>query len=105
MTELDKIKKWNPPIWHEDFGNPKKELELLKEFCNFLLSKKKSNYSCELDCFEEGYMSVEIVKDKIPFFTVEVVDLSENKLGLFFENGDEHYLNINNLSDLESILV
>jgi hypothetical protein len=91
MIEKEKIKSWQPPIWHKDFGDAPKELSLLKDLCLKII---EIDESCllELDCFEEGYMTVVVNRTDKPYFEIQVVDLEDKRIGLFFENGSEFYI-------------
>ena len=87
----EKIKSWEVPIWHSHFGNPAVELSLLKSLCLYI-SSINSNFEFELDCFEEGYMNVAVLRNQQPFLELNIVDVESNKIGLFFENGQEAYI-------------
>jgi hypothetical protein len=92
MNETGKIESWKSPVWHSDFGNPEMELSLLKKLCLFINSLN-SDYHFELDCFEEGYMRVEISKENEALLEIYIVDVKEEKIGLFFKSGHEFYIN------------
>ncbi|MBL4661913.1 MAG: hypothetical protein JKY19_16255 [Alcanivoracaceae bacterium] len=83
------IFKWDAPKWHVDFGNPQKELVLLKKACLFLI-EINNNFTFELDCYEEGYMRVVIFENK-EWGEIVVTDIENNKLGIFKSNDKEIY--------------
>lgn len=92
MTEVEKINKWKIPKWHKDYGDPKKEVKLLQDICLFILSLG-FKYCFEIEYVEEGYLGVNIFKNKVYFGSIQVVDIEDNKVGLFTENGEEFYIN------------
>ena len=93
---------WNVPIWHPDCGDPKTEFEMLRSFSNALLGES-DEYVVELDCFEDGYMKVDIYKDKRKFAELHIVDSkeSEKKYGLFmpFDEDDEDEFYFTNIDE------
>jgi len=91
MSEKEKIKSWKIPTWHKDFGDPKKEISLLKDLCLYILNMD-SAYSFEIEYIEEGYLSIQIYKNGNYFGEFQVVDSDNNRTGLFLTNGDEFYL-------------
>lgn len=100
-NKLEQIQNWKAPKWHEDFGNPVIELELLKELCRFIIAEN-SDYNLELDCFEDGYMQVNMFLGTTKKFDLQVVDSTLPKIGLFGANGDEYY--ITSISDVRQYL-
>ena len=80
---------WEPPRWHEDFGNAQGEFLMLRSF-SLALIKSGKGYDVELDCFEEGYMKVDIFKGHNAFGELYVVE-RENRLeyALFTNIGKE----------------
>lgn len=84
------IMNWSAPNWHSDFGNPEIELLLLKKASLFLL-EINNDLSFRLDCYEEGYMMVEIENKSVILGELYVVDVTKNKIGLFKTNGEEKY--------------
>ena len=75
--------EWTAPKWHSDFGDASEELEMLKKFC-ILLIRRKPEYNTELDCFEEGYMKVNIYKKKNKYAELYITNKNNNKrYGLF----------------------
>ena len=77
------------PKWHSDFGDPLLELEALKRFCTMLL-KDNSLYSVELDCYEEGYMNVNLfLEGRGKIGELHVVDSKDYEYGLFLDDEDE----------------
>lgn len=92
--------EWKIPVWHKDFGDPRIELNLLKQFCNKLLQSNNS-YSIELDCFEEGYMKVDIYKKSIKYGEVYITELNGKKqYGLFItKNNDEEEIYFSDITD------
>lgn len=54
--------QWTPPVWHEDFGDPQPELERLRLLA---LGLHAEGLSCRLDCYEPGYMRVEVFKGEL----------------------------------------
>ena len=89
--EKEKIQNWKTPKWHKDFGDPRKELSLLKNLCLFIL-KLNPYYSFEIEYIEEGYMAVNIYKEGKYIGECQVVDQEINKIGLFLESGKEIYI-------------
>lgn len=51
--------EWSNPEWHSDFGNPEKEIELLKVFCSEAFQVFEA-LSTNLVSPEEGLLFVEI---------------------------------------------
>lgn len=100
MNKLNMISEWKAPIWHQDFGNSLLELNLLKEVCSYIIRNFDIDYYFKLDCFEEGYMAIEAIKNETLIYTIQVVDVDSNKIGLFFEEGDDVY--IYKISDLNN---
>ncbi len=92
MNKEEKIESWKSPKWHKDFGNPTLELSLLKKISLEILSLE-SAYDFELDCYEEGYMNVNVSVDDRTFVEIHVAEVDINKVGLFFEDGREIYVN------------
>ncbi len=92
MNETEKINHWTSPKWHVDFGNPELEIDLLRSLC-LKINELGFDLTFELDCYEEGYMAVKVFDHKKPYFDIQVVSVEDHKFGLFFENGDEAYLN------------
>ena len=92
MNKIKDIKKWKAPNWHKDFGDPIKEMQLLQDVCINILDLGY-DYLFKLDCFEEGYLSVEVFEKDDLIFDMQVVNSDEKKIGLFFKNGEEHYIN------------
>lgn len=86
------IEKWAIPKWHADFGDPIIEFNLLKGFCSVLLIRY-SSIVVKLDCYEEGYMNVDIFSDtKKKIAELHVADTEECSYGLFFTtDGEEFY--------------
>lgn len=63
---------WTAPTWHADWGDPQPELEMLRRFAEELLAKLP-DYEVFLDCFEEGYMCVQVTKNGAEIAEVHVV--------------------------------
>ena len=81
------INSWKSPKWHSDFGDPTSQFEALRNF-SFSLTELTPEFSVELDCYEEGYMNVNIYlngEDKIG--ELHAVDSDDYLYGLFL--GDE----------------
>ncbi len=85
---------WSPPNWSENFGDPVGELDALREFC-VALADQNPEYCTLLNCFEDGYMSVDIVINcGAKVAEVMIVDSDDHIFGLFFRpNDDEFYFN------------
>lgn len=91
--EIEDLEKWTVPKWHPDFGDAKVEFDMLKEFSSELL-RRNQNYSLKLDCYEEGYMSVDIFSEDNKYAELHVVDRDSGKAyGLFLmgKSDDEIY--------------
>ena len=101
MTEIQKIESWNPPIWHKDFGDASIELNILKTLCLFI-NNLDFNYLFHLDCFEDGYMKVDVFKHEKMYLEIYVVDVKTERVGLFFQNGKEVY--IQDIKEVEKYL-
>lgn len=82
---------WEPPKWHEDWGDPEVDISIFKELC-YIILEVSSNFQFELDPVEEGYLSLNVLLHKKKVFDVQLVDRSAKRLGIFFENGEEVYL-------------
>ena len=54
------------------------------------------------ECVAEGYLCVNIFKNKKHYGEFQVADIDINKIGLFLENGDEFY--IYNKEDIKKYL-
>jgi len=91
VNEIIKIKSWEAPDWHEDYGDSSLEVSLLKNLCLNVIDMGY-NYKFDLDCFEEGYINVNVFKNNELFFEIHIVDIKEKKIGLFFQNGEEFYI-------------
>ena len=91
MTSREKIEEWIPPTWHSDFGDPEAEVNLLKSISLKIL-ELGFTYSFELDCYEEGYMRVEVKDEQSIRFDIHVIDSENLKIGLFFPDGAEYYI-------------
>ena len=85
---------WVAPVWHPDFGDPSSELEALRGFC-IELKKRRPEFVLHLDCFEEGYMKVDIgLSDLGHVAELHVVSSDDYFYGLFFgEDGEEFHFN------------
>lgn len=91
------IESWVAPSWHPDFGDPQRELDLLKAFCRRLL-QEVSGLSVTLECLEDGYMKVVVQRGAELMAEVFVVERGEanelclcmpgdrNKEELYFSN-------------------
>jgi hypothetical protein len=93
---------WVIPNWHPDFGNPKEELLILQKTCLFLHNFNTS-LTFQLDCYEEGYMRIEIDKENIFWGELHVVDVSTKRIGLFKPDGEELYFSIDVEITIEEI--
>ncbi len=107
MNEQEKIKKWVTPKWHKDFGDPEKEMRILKDTCLFV-AKLAPSLSFEIDHFEPGYIRVEIYKERSLYGEIYGTDVEKNQIGLFLESGEEIYIsykfpNKNELSKKQNI--
>lgn len=87
------IVKSEIPLWHEDFGDPYEEAELLDCACSFL-KEINSALHFSLDCYEEGYMRILMFLDESSFGEIHVVDKQTQKIGLFKEHGIEMYFHL-----------
>ena len=99
MTVIKSIESWNAPKWHQDFGDPNLELNILKEAC-LKLFELEPMLEFELDCYEEGYMNVNVLLRSNEFFEVHVIDKDEKRVGLYFNNGDEVFVDVKGIIDL-----
>ena len=81
------LSSWKTPKWHKDFGNPEIELEHLKVFSTFLLNSETA-FDLRLDCYEEGYMCVEIVNAGRKVGELHWLDSDDFNYG-FFSDDDE----------------
>jgi hypothetical protein len=94
MNEREKILSWETPVWHADCGDPEKEMGPLKKLCLYMVDIGMP-YTFELNCFEPGYIMLEIYKGGTLFATMYVVDADEGLYGLFMEDDgpdkDEDY--------------
>ena len=91
MTRKEKIEHWIPPIWHSDFGDPEAEFQLLKSI-SLKIVELGFAYDFELDCYEEGYMRVKGKDEQGIRFDIHIIDSDNLKIGLFFQDGAEHYV-------------
>ena len=94
---------WVPPNWHPDFGNPTVELESLRAVSSAILANIPQTEVC-LECVEEGYMSVEIMRCGVAIGEVNVIDSDSvrQRYGVFIETyaaEDEAYF-----ADIESVV-
>lgn len=89
-TEKEKVQNWEAPQWHRDFGDPDKELSLLKAFCLSLL-ELDSFYSFQMEYLEEGYIAVNIHKRGRYIGQCQVIDQEIGRMGFFSKDGDEVY--------------
>ena len=90
--------QWEAPTWHSDFGDPTYELESLRKFC-IELKKKHAQYEVQLDCFEEGFMKVDISLGKFgKIAEIHVVSSDDFIYGLFIGDGDKE-IHFNKIED------
>ncbi len=85
---------WVAPTWHEDAGDPSTELDLLRAFATSLLEQPIEDLAVTLDCFEDGYMAIEVARGRQPVVEVHVVAPpaagGSRRLGVFLlVDGDE----------------
>jgi hypothetical protein len=80
---------WTEPQWSADFGDPAGELDILRVFSNSLI-ELGLGYSVELNCFEDGYMNVDIFdQNQEKVAELHVVSSDDYIFGLFFDHLDE----------------
>ncbi len=84
------IDEWVAPNWHSDFGDSNVELILLKNASLFLL-EFNTEFTFHLDCYEEGYMRVEVKMGEINWGEINVVDSEKKRIGVFKLSGEEFY--------------
>jgi hypothetical protein len=85
MLPNDDISGWQVPKWHPDFGDAARELELLKAVASRLVTHGTC-LNVDLECYEEGYMNVNVLRGSVKIAEIHVVpaDLDGRMLGLFF---------------------
>lgn len=87
------IDKWMAPQWHPDFGDPKVELEMLRAAARELMTRDET-FAVELDCFEEGYMKLKLIRGGSAVADIYIVTPGDKRLwGVFMHgpSGDESY--------------
>lgn len=89
---LNEIGKWNPPVWHPDYGDSHEKLAILKAYCR-QIALMGNGIDFKLDCFEEGYMRAVGYKREKEIFELYALNGEEYQVAVFFtDSGKEVYL-------------
>ncbi len=86
---------WEIPTWHQDFGDPAIEIEMLRDFCNEAFNVIP-NLTTMLCTPEEGYLYVKVLSNNEKISELYVVSGKEGKrFALYGFQGEtetgEHY--------------
>lgn len=88
------IQAWTAPKWHPDWGDSTTVLQLLQQACIFL-KMVNNKFIYNLDCYEEGYMRVEIFLYKKIWGELAVSDV-DNRIIVMYTNDykEEMYFSV-----------
>lgn len=82
---------WKAPVWNKDYGDPEQELSLLKKYIQNIHSELPE-IIFGLDCFEEGYMEVQLYRKDELWGYLNVVDVELKRVDLFIKEEEEYFL-------------
>ena len=86
---FNNIEGWTVPKWHEDFGSPQVEFDALKKISKVCVTQI-SDLSVKLDCYEEGYMNIDLFINELnKIGEIHIVESDQYTYGLFLNDSDE----------------
>ncbi len=80
---------WVIPCWHQDFGDPIVEVEMLRIFCRRAI-RRFPQISTKLSAPEDGYLNVDVIVGNNKIAEIHIIPKNGDKqFGLFCFEGEK----------------